>query len=382
MKRSPVLLRKTFIYFRKDCDFFAALIMNKINKKKAIATSLIAVASLGLITAGTLALFTDYADADDEGIAGILDINIHDFKMTNKDNINPGDNDPLAPTTYVPLSGDPLYDPANPTAEVPVSTTDHVITYSISNDGNQSARVRRSFYISCKTPSGEVLDPSNFYLFNGAHGEGELADKYLIDSENNQYLVGPADPVAHPAQTVPADAKIIAVKYVENLDIYDGIGKGAQKEKEATVTEKDGKVSKDFLYHFGMAQSSPNIYQGVNVEIEIIVEGLQFRNTTDAKWEVTSTHIVNATTSGINVPIVPSAVPIENQTPAETTAPSNESTPDSAPTETRLEAVEDAGAVTTPPEEVTQSVTESGEPSAPDETTVSEGEAGATDTNA
>lgn len=325
--------------------------MNKINKKKAIAASLLGVASLGIVTAGVLALFTDYADADDEGVAGILDINIHDFAMSNKDNINPGDNDPLAPTTYVPLSGDPLYDPANPTAEVSIPTTDHVITYSISNDGNQSARVRRSFYISCETPSGQVLDPSIFYLFNGVHGEGELADKYLIvkndDGTETEYLVGPADPVAHPAETVPEGANIIAVKYIENLDIYDGIGKGAQKENESTVKEVDGKVSKDFLYHFGMAQASDNIYQGVNVKIEVIVEGLQFRNTTDAKWEVTSRHIVNATTSGINVSIVPAAVPTEGQGPAETAAPNESEAETETPTET--EATQPAEA--TPTEE-------------------------------
>lgn len=347
--------------------------MNKLNKKKAVAISLISVASIGLITAGTLALFTDYADADDEGIAGILDINIHNFAMSNKDNINPGDNDPTAPRTYVPLSGDPLYDPANPTAEVSVPTTDHLITYSISNDGNQSARVRRSFYISCKTPSGEVLDPSVFYMFSGEHGANELADKYLIDSEGNQYLVLPADPAAHKPETVPDGAKIVAVKYIENADIYDGIGKGAQKENESTVKEADGKVSKDFLYHFGMAQNSSNDYQGINVEVEIIVEGLQFRNTTDAKWVETSRHVINATTSGLNINIVPSAVPVEGQGPAETTV-SDESNAETGSSASESE--------TTPSETTVSSESTEGE-SAPAETTVpTETEVSSTETSA
>lgn len=356
--------------------------MNKLNKKKAVAISLISVASIGLITAGTLALFTDYADADDEGIAGILDINIHNFAMSNKDNINPGDNDPTAPRTYIPLSGDPLYDPANPTAEVSVPTTDHLITYSISNDGNQSARVRRSFYISCKTPSGEVLDPSVFYMFSGEHGTNELADKYLIAMVKNEdgtetekeYLVLPADPAAHKPETVPDGAKIVAVKYIENADIYDGIGKGAQKENESTVKEADGKVSKDFLYHFGMAQNSSNDYQGINVEIEIIVEGLQFRNTTDAKWAETSRHVINATTSGLNINIVPSAVPVEGQGPAETTVSDESSTktdnsasePETAPSETAVSSEsiegESAPAETTVPTETEVSSTETSAP--------------------
>lgn len=268
--------------------------MNK--KTKIIAASITALASVGIVTAGTLALFTDYADADAEAVAGKLDINITEYTMTNKENVNPGDNDPKAPKTYVPVSGDPMYNPANPKAEVPIPTTDHVIRFKVSNNGNQSAKTRQTFYISCKNAAGEVLDPSVFHLFTG---DTETSGKTYVLSDGSEIAEGTA---------IPAGQKIAAVKYFNLSDAFDGVGKGAQRENETTVKADDGTCAKFYEYRFGMEkEKSGNAYQGVTLNIDIVVEAMQFRNTTEEKWVETARNTLTATTSGLSFPIVPNA---------------------------------------------------------------------------
>ena len=281
-----------------------------INKKtKIIAASITALASVGLVTVGTLALFTDYADAEAEAIGGKLDINITEYTMTNKDNINPGDNDPLAPKTYVPVSGDPKYNPANPQAEVPISTTDHIIKYRVSNDGNQSARTRQTILISCKNAAGEVLDPSVFHLFEGSN---EASGKSLVLSDGTEIQEG---------TTIPDGKSVVALKYFTDSDIFDGVGKGAQRENESTVKQDDGTCSKDYEYHFGMEkEKSGNMYQGVTLNIDIVVEAMQYRNTTAEKWIETSRNTLTATTSGLSFPIVPNASKEANEETAKAVA--------------------------------------------------------------
>jgi predicted ribosomally synthesized peptide with SipW-like signal peptide len=291
-----------------------------INKKtKIIAASITALASVGLVTAGTLALFTDYADSDTEAIAGKLDINISDYSMTNKDNINPGDNDPNAPKTYVPVSGDPLYNASNPNAEVTIPTTNHVIKFTVSNDGNESAKVRRTIYVSCKNAAGEVLDPSVFHLFTDG-----------TETSGKSYVLSDGTEVTD-ISSLPEGTSIAAIKYFDDSDSFDGVGKGAQRENDTTVQSDDGVCAKTYEYTFGMEkEKSGNNYQGVTLNIDIVVEAMQYRNTTESKWVETARNTLTATTSGLSFPIVPNA---SSEANAETAVSVAEETPEETTTE-------------------------------------------------
>ena len=62
-------------------------------KKKFIAIGAVA-ASVAILAAGTLALFTARTNSNMTAVAGTVQISLSDLDMTNKQNINPGDGDP------------------------------------------------------------------------------------------------------------------------------------------------------------------------------------------------------------------------------------------------------------------------------------------------
>lgn len=272
------------------------------NKKKIAIVSISSVAAISILATGALALFTDYDQEEAKAYGGVLDVAVNNFTFTNKNNINPGDNDTSAPKTYIPVEGDPLFNPASPGTEVSVPSTEHTIKYDITNNGNESAKIRRNFYISCLSSTGEVLDPSVFLIMDTDNNE--ISKKYVVDDKNNEYLVlNNVD--STPLDTVPEGTKIVTIRYFEDEKLFEGVGKGAQNEANADVENKNGISRLEQEFKFGMKKvDSGNEYQGASISVTLAVEGMQARNANSDTWETISKETIIATTSGSQFNIV------------------------------------------------------------------------------
>jgi len=248
-----------------------------------------------LAVGGTaLALFTDNSSKATGGTAGTVDITASDIALSNFDNINPGDNDPDMPKSYVPTLGDPLYDASNPTKSVDLTTTEHDLTFNIKNDGTKSIRTRHTFVLSVKDTDGKYLDARVFSLFEN---NSELTGKVYIAEDGKEYTA---------LKDVPGNVKIQSVRYRFTPDIFDGVGTGAEVETVSTVKSVGGKAAtKDYLYELALDKETPNEYQGASLTIEAMFEALQFRNTNQDDWNVVSTDTFTATVAGSSVSAAP-----------------------------------------------------------------------------
>lgn len=290
------------------------------NKKIAVvgAGVLVAGAALGL---GAMALFSDTADTTTGATAGTVSVVVVNPDLSNKTNINPGDNDATMWASlyknderhYIPTSEDPLFnasashDVDDYESYVTVSTTPHDLTFTVANTGTKSIRTRQTFVISCYQANEDgsvkeylpaevftmyedgtyygtkgqnilnVADSSDYkngkmdknqyvdeFVAAGGHHDStvgpntndnakivnayvksmndessqpweELAYKYLIDEDDNEYLVSVPDsdevlayvgagaPTDKDVVVVPEGVMIKAVKYVVYSDVFDGV---------------------------------------------------------------------------------------------------------------------------------------------------------------
>lgn len=264
------------------------------NKKKiaAIAGTL-GVAAVA-VAGASLALFTDKTDGNIDGTAGTIDIRLDDLNLSNPDNINPGDSDPDMPKTYVPTEGDPLFDPAKPGKEVEISTTEHALTFTITNDGTKSMRTRHTLVISVKDTKGNYLNADVFSLYEDSK---ELTGKSYIGADDKEYAT---------VAEVPAGVTIKAVKYVFTPDVFDGYGLQAETEAASTVkATANAAASKDYTYILAMDKDSKNEYQGAVVMVETLFEGMQFRNTVQDDWKVVSTEKFDMTVATTSTQAAP-----------------------------------------------------------------------------
>lgn len=270
------------------------------NKNKIIVLSSTAAAAvLGL---GAFALFTDN---DTEGMTskgGTVEVDIGDLEMTNPMNINPGDNDEDIPDSYIPdpddpVTKDPDYEPGTP---VEIPTTDHDLTFTVTNNGTKSIRTRHTLIITCKDTEGEVLDPSYLHF--------KLDDTHEIGSEaglGHKWYVLDDGTEVESLDAVGEDRSVVAIKYQMTPDIFDGVGEAAEVEENSTVHAVDGVCSQDYKYLFKMDADTPNTYQGAEISIDVVVEAMQYRNTGATDWELMSTNTVTGTVTGVGQTTVP-----------------------------------------------------------------------------
>lgn len=249
-------------------------------KKKIVLTvsSLCGVAAL--IFGCTYALFTARTDSDFSAKAGTVRIALDNLSLTNPENINPGDSDPENPNGAT-------------------NGTEHEFSYSVANEGNKSIRTRHSIIITCDEngDSTEELDARYFAMLSD---DKEIADKlYVLKDGSTKKEVGKDDFVS-------------AVKYAFYGDVMDGKGnsieKGGDAEKEdvSGVVKQDGdKVQKTYNYDLAMLRNAPNSYQGCDVNIEVIVEGMQYRNTDNNDWSVVGTVTKKFSTANVGMNVVP-----------------------------------------------------------------------------
>lgn len=283
------------------------------NRNKKIAAAVCATAAAGVaIVGGTLALFTDNADKTTKAVAGNVDIYASDLSLSNPDNINPGDNDPDLPDKYEPTPGDPSYDNRDENGEVPISTTGHDLTFTITNNGNKSIRTRQTFVLSVKN-NGQYLDARRVQLYEVAADEKTAADKELsvgtthsFDGDNGKTYIASDGTEYMDAAAIPDGVLIQSIRYRVTPDTFDGVGIGAELE-DGTTVKSDGKeaASKDYIYKLALDMETPNEYQGAEINIEAVFEALQYRNTSHSDWEIVSTDNFNASIAGSSVQMTP-----------------------------------------------------------------------------
>lgn len=256
--------------------------MNKNKKVALIAGSIVgAVAVLG---AGTLALFTARTDSNFSAKAGTVTIDLKDLEMSNCKNINPGDSDPSNP-------------------EGSVDGTEHKFTYDVYNTGNKSIRTRHTLILTVDKAgeSEELLDARYLALFND---EKEIETKSYILEDDTE--VTSLDDITQPVK---------AVKYVFLSDIFDGKGTaledGGDAEKESlpnlVVENEDGDVEKTYSYDFSLLREAANEYQGCDVHINVMIEGMQYRNTDEKDWSESAIVVRQYSSADISVNAVPAS---------------------------------------------------------------------------
>ena len=334
------------------------------NKKLIIAGSTTAAAAiLGL---GAFALFSDNATGGTASKAGTVDVELGDVELENAGNINPGDNDETIPETYIPDPNDPLYKDEDGDGigdPVVIPTTPHDLTFDVSNVGTKSIRTRQTLIVTCEQEiDGEkvILDPSylslliergvelgsidglgtkTYILSDGSEvAEWPIVDEPVDEPADEEEVVPetPAedpveDPVEDPAgepeedQVMPVleegedldeeagedldeeveELYVVAIKYQLTPDIFDGVGDAAEVEELSTVKAVDGVAAKTYTYMLKMDANTPNEYQGATINIDVVLEGMQYRNTGAADWEIMSTQSVSGVLTGINQATVP-----------------------------------------------------------------------------
>ena len=263
-------------------------------QKKIIFGSLLS--AFAILTIGSFAFFSDFSNSSVTGKGGSVDVSIGDVVMTNSQNINPGDGDPETEKTYIPLPGDPLYDEDNPNTEVNVSTTPHNISFSVENKGSKSVRTRQTFLL--KVNNGEdTLDPRVFSILNTDNEE------LGSNSEVKTYILSNGLETS----SVNEDDDVVAIKYQVTSDIFDGVGENAEIEDLSTVKSFNDVSLRYYNYILSMKKDSKNVYQNATVNIDVIVEAIQFRNTTPDDWQVVSTSTITGTTTNETISAVPNA---------------------------------------------------------------------------
>ena len=228
--------------------------MNK-NKKKILAIGGASIAAVAALVCGTLAFFTDSADKQTSGVAGNVEIDMTELTLSNPGNINPGDEDESKP------------DGAR-------EGTEHDLTFTVTNEGNKSIMTRNVITLSV-TNGDKVLDPSVYSL--KSDDATELVTKYY-SADGTNYTTEKPETVKY-------------VRYVTTQVALDGKGEGPGVEKDAIdVNKTEAKTTEDktgvnYDYILKLAKETPDgDYELSQLHIDVEVQAMQYRNTTDNEW--------------------------------------------------------------------------------------------------
>ena len=227
--------------------------MNK--NKKILAICGISVAAVGALAAGSLAFFTDGETKSTTATAGNVTIEIGDVDISNDENINPGDNDESVTSDR--------------------AGTKHDLTFKVTNAGNKSIMTRNVITLTVGN-GATALDASIYSLKTDA--STELAEKYV--SVDGTTFVAPSE--------VAADAQIKAVRYVTSqvaLNASEGLeAEDAVATTVAGAKTNDAVTAADFDYLVKMKKEAGEEYEKSVLTVEVEVQAMQFRNTSDAEW--------------------------------------------------------------------------------------------------
>lgn len=238
------------------------------NNKKKIAVTAGTISALVLI-GGAFAFFSSEDEGATGGTAGTVSVDLSGLDMVQKNNINPGDNDPGN-------TPDSEEFPRRP-------GSNHDLSFNVENTGNKSIRTKHEITITLEDPA---LDASVFALYNCIEGEdGEISRD--VEARKKYYEVNGEFITEEEYDALEGEKFCSAIKYVIAGDVFDGVGLNNETEELSTVKlDDDGKAIQSYMYSFAMSRDADDAYQGAHVNINVTVFAAQFRNTTAANWYV------------------------------------------------------------------------------------------------
>lgn len=252
---------------------------NSINKKLRIAV-IATIAVVILLAVGVFALFSDYDEGKTDGKIGTVGVELvansegDKVTLSNDENINPGDYDPNNPGgSKNPVPTNPDGSPSDPNKPPARPGTPHDLEFTVRAKGNKSEVTRnRIIIVVSDSPNpndknANLYDPSPFKLLE-------------FDTDNE--LVVRSD--------IKEDGKLKAIQYIVKGHVFNGVGTGAEIEDPAEVLKQGYTIGdakgQSYKYKLMMDRNADNTYQGLYVHIQVIVEAMQYRNSTDNDWEV------------------------------------------------------------------------------------------------
>ena len=244
--------------------------------KFAAAASL---ACLALLIGATLAYFTDRASATASGTAGTVSITLDDSALSllnpqGVDNFNPGDG--------------------------------RAIAAPVTNTGNKSVDVRQTMKVT-KTPASSV---ASFTAAPNTMGWTLYAQSDCTqDASGNWVPNASTSPIAPTSVATDATTGVITASYVLPDAVLNGTGANAETETGISTNVLSNQ------YVLVMLPGSDNSYQGATVDLSILAEAKQHRNTSAVAWS--SLQTVSVTFGGAAT----DAVPAYNETSDGTTIP-------------------------------------------------------------
>jgi hypothetical protein len=211
-------------------------------------------------------------------------IDLKDLELTNSLNINPGDNDPSV-------------------AEDAAEGTEHTFTYDVYNTGNKSIRTRHTIILTANEAGESEVSLDARYLALFQEGT-EIASKTYVLSDGSEV-----------SDLSGVTKSVKAVKYVFISDVFDGKGtsldKNGDAEKETltgVVQQNDaGDVTKEYSYDLSLLVGASNEYQACDVEIEVLIEAMQYRNTTDDDWSEAAIVVKQFSSEDVSLDVVPAS---------------------------------------------------------------------------
>lgn len=240
--------------------------MKKTNSRKLRVALVATVAAIAVLLVGAFALFSDYESGITNGRVGTVDVTLEGLTLTEYSNINPGDND--LSTSAGQRDGTP-----------------HDLVFTVGNAGNKSIVTRNKIYITVTDTAGDIADPSPFFLTDGT----------------NVYM---------PELIKDASDNVIGLAYTIEGKSFDGTGAAAETEVSGT-NHINGNNTNTYTYKFGMLRGTDNTYQDYAIQIDVVVEAMQYRNTVDGDWDVVATKSISIG-SGAGVTTV-DVVPASNE---------------------------------------------------------------------
>ncbi len=221
--------------------------------KKNFKKTLLVGALAGAVTlTGVMAYFTDRLNTSVGATAGTVDLAL-DANWEDVTNLNPGDRLDLS--------------------------------YTVQNDGNKSVDVRERIIVK----SSVAMDTDNQAQFE------VYASSDVEQDTNGAYVPKDgATPVATDADRVVSTDNT-SITY--NLAEYTLNGTGTGAETEDGITE----TSKDSSYVLVFDREAKNAFQGASVNVELVAEAKQHRNTDSDTWDVISTDSITAGGEALDV---------------------------------------------------------------------------------
>lgn len=162
----------------------------------------------------------------------------------------------------------------------------------ISDDGTvitlDAARIHLLIQNGDRVPEGEAHNTQEIELGDEGYGEKTY---FILDEQGNTKEI--------PAADYTPEMRVTAIKYCRTPDVFEGVGANAELEKEASVKQdENGRAKAHYTYYLKMDKETDDSYQGCRINLNVAVDGLQYRNTVEEDWKPLAKAMVSGYMSG------------------------------------------------------------------------------------